>query len=77
MVYMDQDVLNRLDALEKKVDAIYRSVEKTRRYIKWSLIAGMLTIVLPLIALAIIVPYYIGMLQNSLDGVTSLGGLLN
>ena len=73
---MDQETRDRLDALEKKIDAIYKSVERTRAYIKWSLIGGILTVVLPLIGLAIIIPFYISILQSSGGDLTGVSGLL-
>ena len=48
---------------EKKLDAIYRSVEKTRKYFLWTLVITIVTIVLPLVALAVLVPFYLQMLQ--------------
>ena len=56
---MDPDISKKLDELEQKVDKIYKSAEKTRKYFLWSLIIGIAFIVLPLIGLAFVVPFYL------------------
>jgi len=60
---MDQELLNKLDSLEKKVDAAYKSSEKMRKYFLWTLIISVALIVLPLIGLALLIPYYMQTLQ--------------
>lgn len=56
---MDEEIRGHLDAQDKKLDAIYRSAEKTRKYFLWALIISIVFIVLPLIGLAFIAPFYI------------------
>jgi len=46
---MDPEILQKLEAQDKKLDAIYQSAEKTRKYILWTAIITVVTIVLPLI----------------------------
>ena len=60
---MDEATLKRLEGHEKKIDAIYVSVEKTRRYFKATLIVTIVTIVLPLIGIVIALPYYLSTLN--------------
>jgi len=36
---------------DRKLEAIFKSVEKTRKYIKWTVIASLVFILLPLIIL--------------------------
>ncbi len=64
---MEQELLTRLEAQDAKLDAIYTSVEKTRRYFLWTLIISVAMIVLPLVGLVVAVPL---MLQNVLGSVT-------
>ena len=66
---MDTELKNRLDALERKIDAIYGSAEKTRKYFLWTLIAAVVTFVLPLIALAFLIPFYISQLTGMYAGL--------
>ncbi len=61
---MEQDIAQRLDALEKKIDATYVSAEKTRKYILWTGIITVATIVLPLIGLVFVIPWYLSTLQG-------------
>lgn len=61
---MEPDISKKLDELEQKIDKIYKSAEKTRKYFLWSLIISIAFIVLPLIGLAIIIPLYLRTLSN-------------
>jgi hypothetical protein len=65
---MDNETVERIAALEKKIDAIWVSVEKTRKYFLWTLIVGVVTFVLPLIGLAFVIPFYLRTLSQSLGG---------
>ncbi|PIQ80466.1 MAG: hypothetical protein CO042_04425 [Parcubacteria group bacterium CG_4_9_14_0_2_um_filter_41_8] len=46
-------------SLEAKIDAIYASVEKTRKYFMWTLIITVALVVLPLIGLMFVLPSFI------------------
>lgn len=48
-----------LKSLEEKINAIYVSVEKTRKYIKWAFIVSVLAVVLPAIGLLFAVPSFL------------------
>ncbi len=50
------DIEKRIDTLERKLDAILQSVERTRRYFMMFLVASLLMVVLPLLGLAIVIP---------------------
>ena len=56
---MDEELLKRFEGQEKKIDAIYKSVEKTRRYFLWTLIISVAVIILPLIGLVFLIPFYL------------------
>ena len=58
------EVLKKLAELEEKVDKVYKSVEKTRKYFMWTLILSVVLFVLPLIGLLFIIPQFI----NSVGG---------
>ncbi|MDQ5961515.1 MAG: hypothetical protein QG581_436 [Patescibacteria group bacterium] len=62
---MDTELLARLDAQNKKLDAIYVSVEKTRKYFQWTLIATIVMFVLPLIGIAAIIPWFINTMLSA------------
>ena len=64
---MDEELSRRLDSQDKKLEAVYISVEKTRKYIKWTLILSVVFVVLPMIGLIFAIPQFLGTLN--------LGGL--
>lgn len=59
-----QDIVNRLNEQQQKIDAIFVSVEKTRNYFKWTLIISVAMIVLPIIGLMIAIPMFLKTLQT-------------
>jgi len=52
------EIQQRLAALEQKIDAIYASVEKTRKYFQWTLIITIVVIVLPLVLMLFALPSF-------------------
>ncbi|MEI6022344.1 MAG: hypothetical protein WCQ32_00670 [bacterium] len=58
----------KIEELSKKIDAVYASVEKTRKYFKWTMIITVALFVLPLIGLVFAIPSfmanYVGNIQN-------------
>ena len=62
---MDPELATRLDAQEQKLDAIFVSVEKTRKYFQWMLIATIVMFVLPLIGIAAIIPWFINTMMSA------------
>ncbi|HQB85050.1 MAG: hypothetical protein BWY34_00268 [Parcubacteria group bacterium ADurb.Bin247] len=53
--------------LEEKLDAIYKSTEKTRKYFLASMIVTVVMIVLPLLGLIIIIPRVISSYMDILN----------
>lgn len=53
---MEQELENRLKAIERKTDAIHISVEKTQKYFLWTIVASVVALFLPIVAAAIIIP---------------------
>ncbi len=62
---MDQDIQQKLQEQEAKLDRIYVSVEKTRKYFLWTMIVTVAMIVLPLIGLVFAIPYFLNSLSNA------------
>lgn len=62
----------KLIALETKVDAVYASVEKTRKYFKWTLIITVVLFVLPLIGLVFAIPAFLSSYVGSINGASGL-----
>lgn len=65
---MEPEISQRIKTLEEKVDKIFVSVEKTRKYFFWTMIITVALIVLPLIGLVFAIPSfmtnYVGSIQN-------------
>ena len=53
---MEQDILKKLEAQEQKIDAIFKSVERTRKYFLWTLVISIVVIVVPLIGIVFLLP---------------------
>ena len=64
---MDEEILKKLAELEVKVDAVYKSAEKTRRYFMWTLILSIVFFVFPLIALIFVIPTFISAISGYPD----------
>lgn len=61
---MEPDVAQKLVDIEQKVDAIYASTEKTRKYFMWTLIVTVAMILLPLVGLIFAIPAYLSTLRG-------------
>lgn len=57
------------ERLEQKIDAIYTSVEKTRKYFLITMWVSLAMVVLPAIGLVFAVPAFISSYTTSLDGL--------
>ena len=66
---MQGESMKRLADLEAKIDAIYISVEKTRKYFMWTLIISVALFVLPLIGLVFAIPAFMNNYVGSLQGL--------
>ena len=62
---MDEVILQKLAEQEKKIEAIYASVEKTRKYFLWTLIISVGVVVLPLIGLMFAIPFFLSTLSTA------------
>jgi hypothetical protein len=68
-VSMDPELNKRIDILEGKVDAIYQSVEKTRKYFLIITWVTILAIVLPMIGLFFAVPAFMTSYVGEISGL--------
>ncbi|MFZ1735414.1 MAG: hypothetical protein WAU31_00565 [Candidatus Moraniibacteriota bacterium] len=62
---MEPDVLKKLEEMERKIDSVFVSVEKLRRYFLWTLIITLVTVILPIVALVFVAPWALGILSNA------------
>lgn len=63
------EIIKKVDAQDEKLDAIYVSVEKTRRYFFWTLVVTLVVFVLPLVALVFVIPSFISTYTTTLEGL--------
>lgn len=66
---METELKQIIEAQQKKIDEIYVSVEKTRKYLYWTMIGTVAFFVLPLIAMVILLPSIIGKYTSMIGGL--------
>ncbi|MFA6094813.1 MAG: hypothetical protein WC757_02900 [Candidatus Paceibacterota bacterium] len=66
---MQPDILQKLEDQQKKIDAIFVSVEKTRKYFLWTMIITVALFVLPLIGLLFAIPSFLNIYTSNLTGL--------
>ncbi|PIZ87356.1 hypothetical protein COX93_01350 [Candidatus Nomurabacteria bacterium CG_4_10_14_0_2_um_filter_30_12] len=67
---MDQELQKRFDNQDKKIDEIYKSVEKTRKYFLMIIWITVLAVVLPAIGLVFVLPSFLSNYTSSLNGLS-------
>lgn len=60
----DLGIQQRLDALERKIDAVYVSAEKTRKYFLTIIVVSVVAFVVPLIGLFFAIPSFLSSYSN-------------
>lgn len=55
----EQELLQKIDALALKVEQVYQTSEKTRKYFLWTLIVTLILFVIPLVGLFFAVPSFL------------------
>lgn len=66
-----EELIKKLEEQQVKIDAMYVSVEKLRKYFLWTLVITVGTILLPVIAMMFVLPSLI----STLSSVYGLGGI--
>ena len=64
---MDEEIQKQIAALDGKLDDIYRSVEKTRKYFLWTLAATVIAFILPLIGLMVAIPQFLSLYGSAMN----------
>ena len=64
---MDEELNKKIEEQGLKIDAIYKSVEKTRKYFLIIIWVTILGVVLPIIGLVFALPSFLSNYTNSLD----------
>ncbi|MFC1731921.1 hypothetical protein ACFL6I_16505 [candidate division KSB1 bacterium] len=66
---MEQDIQNKLEEQDAKLDAIFTSVEKTRKYFLVIIWITVIAVALPAIGLIFAIPSFINTYTSSLEGL--------
>ena len=66
---MENEIIEKIKDHDAKLDAIWESVEKTRKYFLVMMWTSVAVVVLPLIGLAIAIPKFISVYMEALDGL--------
>lgn len=66
---MDNELQEKLQVLEQKIDAVYVSAEKTRKYFLWTLVGSLVVFFLPLIAMILVIPWMLGAVTEQYQGL--------
>jgi len=66
---MAEELTKKLDLQGQKIDAIYRSVEKTRKYFLVIIWVSIIAFVLPLIGLVFVIPTFLNSYLGSFEGL--------
>ncbi|OGZ69975.1 MAG: hypothetical protein A3F47_02420 [Candidatus Staskawiczbacteria bacterium RIFCSPHIGHO2_12_FULL_38_11] len=64
---MEEEILQKIKIQDEKLEKIFKSVEKTRKYFLWTLIITVVMFVLPLIGLLLIIPQFLNIYTTSLN----------
>lgn len=66
---MEEEILKKLEEQQVKIDAMFASVEKLRKYFLWTLVITVVTVVLPIVGAMIILPALISNLMGAYSGL--------
>lgn len=66
---MEEEIIKRIEEQGIKIDAIYKSVEKTRKYFLIIIWVSIVCFVLPLIGLIFIIPSFMSLYIGSFEGL--------
>ncbi len=64
---MEEEILKKIEMQDKKLEEIYRSVEKMRKYFLWTLIITLALFILPLIGLLFVIPKFLNIYTSGLN----------
>ncbi|MEZ4195659.1 MAG: hypothetical protein R3B53_04725 [Candidatus Paceibacterota bacterium] len=67
---MDEIIKNQFAVQDEKIDAIYTSVEKTRKYLLIIMWSSVIMVALPLLAMLLVVPALIRSFSSYTSGLT-------
>lgn len=66
---MENELLAKIEAQEAKLDKIFSSVEKTRKYLLTTMWITIIMVVLPLVIAIFVVPMFINSYMSAFEGL--------
>ena len=69
---MDPELKQKIEEQGAKIDAIYKSVEKTRKYFLMMVWITVIAVVLPLVGMVFVLPSFFSNYTNILNSATGL-----
>lgn len=66
---MEPETQNKMEEIDAKLNAIYISVEKTRKYFQITMWVTLAVVVLPLVGLIFVIPAFISTYTETLNGL--------
>ncbi len=63
---MEEELLKKIEEQGKKIEEVYRSVEKMRKFFLWMLIITAAVIIIPLIGLLFVIPQFLDLYTGSI-----------
>ncbi len=66
---MENEILAKIEAQSTKLDAIFVSVEKTRKYFQFIMWVTVITVLLPLLGLVIGIPIFLNSFMGQFSGL--------
>lgn len=63
---MEPELVKKFEEVDKKLEAIYASAEKTRKYFLWTLVITLVAFFLPLLGLLFAIPVFLNTLTSGL-----------
>ena len=64
---MDTEILKKLEEQDAKLEAIFQSVEKTRKHMMWTLIINVIFVLLPFLLLLLAIPSFLSLYSGLPD----------
>jgi hypothetical protein len=61
---MDPQIEQKLAEQDRKLDLIYTSIKKMHKYFFWTMMITIATIVLPLLALIVVIPWFLSVMAK-------------
>ncbi len=66
---MEPETVQKLEELDRKVSAIFDSVEKTRKYFLVTMWITVILFVVPLVLMVFVIPFFLNTYLGALDGL--------